>query len=39
MLPGVRVTLTNVATNGVRLAQTNESGVYVFPAVPPGTTR
>lgn len=37
VLPGVRVTLTNVATNGVRLTQSNESGVYVFPAVPPGT--
>ena len=36
VLPGVRVTLTNVATKGVRLTQTNESGVYVFPAVPPG---
>ena len=36
-MPGVRVTLTNAATNAIRLTQTNESGVYVFPAVPPGT--
>src|ERR687895_853373 len=37
VMPGVRVTLTNAATNAIRLTQTNESGVYVFPAVPPGT--
>ncbi len=37
VLPGVRVTLTNSGTNAVRLTQTNETGVYVFPAVPPGT--
>lgn len=37
VLPGVRITLTNVATNAVRLAVTNESGVYVIGAVPPGT--
>jgi hypothetical protein len=37
VIPGVRITLTNVATNAVRLAQTNEAGVYVFPAIPPGT--
>ena len=37
VLPGVRVTLTNAATNAVRLTQTNETGSYVFPAVPPGT--
>ncbi len=37
VLPGVRVTLTNAATNALRLTQSNESGVYVFPAVPPGT--
>ena len=36
VLPGVRITLTNAATNVVRLAQSNESGVYVFPAVPIG---
>jgi hypothetical protein len=37
VMPGVRVTLTNVATKAVRLTQSNESGQYVFPAVPPGT--
>ena len=37
VLPGVRVTLTNSGTNAIRLTQTNETGVYVFPAVPPGT--
>jgi Carboxypeptidase regulatory-like domain len=37
VMPGVRVTLTNTATNALRLTQTNESGLYVFPAVPPGT--
>ena len=37
VLPGVRVTLTNIATNAVRLTQTNEAGVYVFPALQPGT--
>ena len=36
VMPGVRVTLTNVATNNVRLAITNESGVYTYPAVPIG---
>ncbi len=36
VLPGVRVTLTNEATNAVRLTQSNDSGAYVFPAVPPG---
>src|SRR5215213_7042135 len=37
VMPGVRVTLTNAATNAIRLTQSNESGLYVFPAVPPGT--
>src|SRR5262245_49715469 len=37
VMPGVRITLTNVATKATRLTQTNEAGVYVFPAVPPGT--
>ena len=36
VMPGVRVTLTNEATNAVRLATTNESGLYVIAAVPPG---
>ena len=37
VMPGVRVTLTNTATKTVRLTQSNEAGLYVFPAVPPGT--
>ncbi len=37
VMPGVRVTLTNVATKATRVTQTNEAGLYVFPAVPPGT--
>ena len=36
VLPGVTVTLTNVATNATRVVQTNESGVYSMPALPPG---
>ncbi len=36
-LPGVTVTLTNQATNVVRVVQTNEVGLYVIPAIPPGT--
>ena len=35
--PGVTVTLTNQATNVVRVVQTNESGLYVISAIPPGT--
>lgn len=37
VVAGVRVTLTNPATNAVREAQTNDSGLYAFPALPPGT--
>jgi hypothetical protein len=36
-VPGVTVTLTNLATNVVRTVQTNESGLYVITAIPPGT--
>ena len=36
VLPGVKVTVTNVATNGVREVTTNESGVYLVPALQPG---
>src|SRR5438477_6475134 len=36
-VPGVTVTLTNQATNVVRVVQTNESGLYVISAIPPGT--
>src|SRR5213592_4975755 len=35
-VPGVTITLTNQATNVVRVVQTNESGLYVISAVPPG---
>ncbi|MFN0112410.1 MAG: TonB-dependent receptor domain-containing protein [Blastocatellia bacterium] len=37
VVAGVRVTLTNPATNAVRETQTNDSGLYSFPALPPGT--
>ena len=33
---GVRVALTNLAINATREVQTNESGLYAFPALPPG---
>lgn len=36
VLPGVKITLTNVATNAVREVETNESGLYVLPALLPG---
>ena len=38
-IPGATVTAQNVATNAVRTQQSNEAGVYTFPAMPPGTTR
>src|SRR4029453_17700978 len=36
-VPGVTVTLTSQATNVPRVVQTNDSGVYVISAIPPGT--
>src|SRR6185295_11358529 len=36
-VPGVTVTLTNQGTNVTRVVQTNESGLYVISAIPPGT--
>src|SRR5947208_3277392 len=36
-MPGVTVTLTNPATNINRVVQTNETGLYVIAAIPPGT--
>ena len=36
IVAGVRITLTNTATNAVREVQTNDSGLYAFPALPPG---
>jgi hypothetical protein len=35
-MPGVTMTLTNQATNAVREVLTNESGLYVMPALMPG---
>jgi hypothetical protein len=36
VLPGVKVTVTNVATTGVGETTTNESGNYLVPALQPG---
>src|SRR5262245_2437113 len=36
IVAGVKITLTNTATNAVREVQTNESGLYSLPALPPG---
>src|SRR5262249_27797784 len=36
LVPGVTVTVTNPATNAVRTALTNEAGLYVLRAIPPG---
>jgi hypothetical protein len=36
IVAGVKITLTNTATNAVREVQTNDSGLYSFPALPPG---
>ena len=36
-VPGARITLVNQATNVVRDVHTNESGLYVIPAISPGT--
>jgi len=36
VIAGVKVTLTNSATNAVRELQTNDSGLYAIPALPPG---
>jgi len=35
-VPGATITLTNQATNVVRVVQTNEVGLYVISAIPPG---
>lgn len=37
VIGGAKVILTNVATNAVREAVTNDSGIYSFPALTPGT--
>ena len=36
VLPGATVTLTNVATGVNRMVKTDQSGLYTFPALPPG---
>jgi hypothetical protein len=36
VVAGVRVLLTNIATNAIREVQTNDSGLYAFPSIPPG---
>ncbi len=36
VVAGVKVTLTNTATNAVRELVTNESGLYAIAAIPPG---
>src|SRR5579884_1185490 len=33
---GATITLTNVATNGIRTTLSTDSGDYTFPSVPPG---
>ena len=37
VLPGATVTVTNTATGGARSAVSNDSGLYQFTALPPGT--
>jgi Carboxypeptidase regulatory-like domain/TonB dependent receptor len=36
VVAGVKITLTNPATNAVREVATNETGLYAIPAIPPG---
>src|SRR5579859_6288001 len=36
-VPSSVVTLTNTATNAIRTAETNETGLYTFTSVPPGS--
>ncbi|MCS7025458.1 MAG: carboxypeptidase-like regulatory domain-containing protein [Bryobacteraceae bacterium] len=36
VIAGVTVTLTNVATNATRTTESNDQGIYVFPALQPG---
>lgn len=36
-VPNAKVTLTETGTNVSRTAETNESGNYTFPTIPPGT--
>lgn len=36
-IPGAKVTINHVATGTTREATTNESGIFRFPTIPPGT--
>ena len=36
VIAGAKVTVTNPATNQTRIAETNESGIFSVPALPPG---
>ena len=36
IIPGATVTVTNTGTNATREMPSNESGIYTFPALPPG---
>jgi hypothetical protein len=36
VVAGASITLTNVGTNAIRTTQSNDVGLYAFPAVPPG---
>src|SRR5437867_5616635 len=36
VVPGVTITLTNRATNAVRSVLSNDAGLYLLPALPPG---
>jgi hypothetical protein len=37
IIAGAQITLTNIDTNATRLAQSNEEGLYSFPALPPAS--
>ena len=37
IIPGVKVSLKNVATNITATTESNSSGIYVFPSLSPGT--
>ncbi|MGH9661064.1 MAG: carboxypeptidase regulatory-like domain-containing protein, partial [Bryobacteraceae bacterium] len=37
IIPGARITLRNVATNITSTAESNSAGIYVFPALNPGS--
>lgn len=39
VVAGATITLTNIGTNAARTTESNDVGVYAFPAVPPGQDR